>query len=62
MKTNKKARQLAITTLGIILLILLVLLLAGAFPTGGYGIGYYGHSGLIVVLIVVCILAFSGRI
>jgi hypothetical protein len=50
--------------MSIILLIILVLLVVGAFPRWGYSSGWgYGPSGLFgVVLIVVLVLALSGRI
>lgn len=49
--------------LGTILLIVLVLLLIGAFPTWPYSSGWgYGPSGLLgVVLIVILILMLTGR-
>jgi hypothetical protein len=50
--------------LGTILIILLILALIGAFPRWGYSSGWgYGPSGLFgVLLIVVIILALSGRV
>jgi hypothetical protein len=50
--------------MSIILLIILVLLVIGVFPRWGYSSGWgYGPSGLFgVVLIVVLVLALSGRI
>ena len=47
-----------------ILLIILVLLLIGAFPTWPYsaGWGYYPSGGLGLVLLIVLILALTGRI
>ena len=49
--------------MGLILLILLILLLCGAIPTGGYGVGVYPVGGILgVVLIVVLILLLMGRI
>jgi hypothetical protein len=49
--------------LGTILIILLILMLVGAFPRWGYSSGWgYGPSGLVgVLLIVVLVLALSGR-
>jgi hypothetical protein len=46
-----------------ILLILLVLLLIGALPTWPYsgGWGYYPSGGLGLVLIVLLVLAVTGR-
>jgi hypothetical protein len=51
-------------SLGTILLILLVLLLLGALPTWPYsgGWGYYPSGGLGLVLIVLLVLVFSGRL
>jgi len=50
--------------LSTILIIILVLLLIGALPTWPYssGWGYYPGGGLGLVLIIVLILALSGRI
>ena len=47
-----------------ILLIVLVLLLVGALPTWPHsrGWGYYPSSGLGLVLLVVLILALTGRL
>ena len=47
-----------------ILLILLILLLLGALPTWPYstGWGYYPGGGLGLILIIVVILALSGRL
>jgi hypothetical protein len=54
------------STLGIILLILLVIALLGGFSgLGGgpfYGTGYYGGGGLGLVLVVVLILVILGKI
>lgn len=49
--------------LGTILIIILILMLVGAFPRWGYSSGWgYGPSGLVgVLLIVVLVLALSGR-
>jgi hypothetical protein len=47
-----------------ILLIILVILLLGALPTWPYsaGWGYYPSGGLGLVLIILLILALTGRI
>jgi hypothetical protein len=47
-----------------ILLIILVLLLIGAFPGWGYssGWGYYPFGGIGLILLIVIILALSGRV
>jgi hypothetical protein len=47
--------------LGTILLVLLILMLIGAFPAWPYSRGWgYGPSGLTVVLLIVVIIALSG--
>jgi hypothetical protein len=48
--------------MGLILLIVLILLLVGAFPTRGYGMGYGSHGILGTVLIIVLILYILGRL
>jgi len=50
--------------MGTILLIILILLLIGAFPTWPYssGWGYYPSGGIGPVLIIVLILVLVGRI
>ena len=50
--------------LGTVLIILLILILIGAVPRWGYSSGWgYGPSGLVgVLLIVVLVLALTGRI
>jgi hypothetical protein len=50
--------------LGTILVILLILVLIGAIPRWGYSSGWgYGPSGIVgVILIVVIILALTGRV
>ena len=50
--------------LGTVLVILLILLLIGAIPRWGYSSGWgYGPSGILsVILIVVLILALTGRV
>jgi len=51
-------------TLGTILLIILVLMLIGAFPTWGHSKnwGYGPSGGLGLVAIILLILIFSGRL
>jgi hypothetical protein len=51
-------------SLGTILLIVLVILLLGALPAWPYstGWGYYPSGGLGLLLIVLLILVFTGRI
>jgi len=50
--------------LGTILIVLLILMLLGAVPRWGYSRGWgYGPSGIVgVLLIVVIVLALSGRV
>ncbi|HEY7096743.1 MAG TPA: DUF3309 domain-containing protein [Terriglobales bacterium] len=50
--------------MGTILIIILVLLLIGALPTWPYssGWGYYPSGGLGLIVLIVIILALSGRI
>ncbi len=50
--------------MGTILIILLVLLLLGALPTWPYSgsWGYYPSGGLGLILLIVVILALSGRV
>jgi hypothetical protein len=51
-------------SLGTILLIVLVILLLGALPAWPYstGWGYYPSGGLGLLLIVLLILVFTGRV
>lgn len=51
-------------SVGTILIILLILLLLGAFPRWGYSSGWgYGPSGVIgVILVIVLILFLLGRL
>jgi hypothetical protein len=46
-----------------VLLIILILLLIGALPTWPYssGWGYYPSGGVGLILLIVLILAFTGR-
>jgi hypothetical protein len=50
--------------LSTILIVILILLLIGALPTWPYssGWGYYPGGGLGLILIIVLILALTGRI
>jgi hypothetical protein len=50
--------------MGLILLILLIALLVGAWPAWPYstGWGYYPSSGLGIILIVLVILLITGRV
>jgi hypothetical protein len=51
-------------SLGTLLLIILILILVGAFPTWGHSSGWgYGPSGIIgVILIIVIVLLLTGRL
>jgi len=46
--------------MGLIILIVLILLLVGAFPTRGYGFGYGSHGTIGTILIIVLILYLLG--
>lgn len=48
--------------MGLIILILVVLLLVGAFPTRGYGFGYRSHGLIGIILLIVVILFLLGRL
>ena len=50
--------------MGTILIVLLVLLLLGALPTWPYSgnCGYYPSGGLGLVLLIVVLLALTGRV
>jgi hypothetical protein len=50
--------------MGTILIIILVLLLVGALPTWPYssGWGYYPSGGLGLIVLIVIILALTGRL
>lgn len=50
--------------MGTILLIILILLLIGALPAWPYssGWGYWPSGGLGLILLIVIILAFAGRL
>jgi hypothetical protein len=48
--------------MGLILLIVIILLLIGAFPTGGYGFGYASHGLLGTILVIILILYLLGHI
>ncbi len=50
--------------MGLILIVLLILLVIGAFPSWPYssGWGYYPSGGLGLVLIIIIILVLIGRI
>ncbi|HSW86496.1 MAG TPA: DUF3309 family protein [Rhabdochlamydiaceae bacterium] len=50
--------------LATILIVILILLVIGAFPSWRYSSrwGYYPFSGLILILIIIVILALLGKI
>jgi len=48
--------------MGLIILIVVILLLVGAFPTRGYGYGYRSHGILGTVLVIILILYLLGRL
>jgi len=48
--------------MGLILVIIVILLLIGAFPTRGYGLGYGSHGILGTILIIILILWLLGRL
>ncbi len=48
--------------MGLIILIILILLLLGAFPTRGYGLGYGSHGVLGTIVIILLILWLLGRL
>lgn len=50
--------------LGMILLILLIIILIGAFPTWGYsrGWGYYPSGVVGIILVIVLILILMGKL
>jgi hypothetical protein len=60
-KTNRRKK---IMSIGTILLIVLILMLIGAFPSWPHskGWGYYPSGGLGLVVVILLILVLSGRI
>jgi hypothetical protein len=50
--------------MGTILIIVLILLLVGAFPSWGYsrGWGYYPSGGIGLILLILIILMLTGRV
>lgn len=50
--------------MGLVLIIILILLVVGAFPSWPYsnGWGYYPSGGLGLVLLIVLILVLMGRV
>jgi hypothetical protein len=59
-----KLKQFGMTTVGIVLLILVVLLLFGALPAWPYAAHWgYGPSGVLtIILVIVVILLIAGRL
>ena len=57
-------RNVGQTMLSTVLVVLLILLLIGALPRWGYSSGWgYGPSGILgIILIVLLILALTGRV
>jgi hypothetical protein len=48
--------------MGLIILIVAIPLLVGAFPTGGYGFGYRSHGIIVTILVILLILYLLGRL
>ena len=59
-----RAMETEMSTLGIVLIVILVLLLVGAVPSWGHSRSWgYGPSGILgVILIIVIILLLTGRL
>ena len=52
-----------VSNMGLVLLIILIVLLLGGLPTWGYHSYGYGPSGLVgVLLIILIVMLFTGRI
>src|SRR5215467_10311664 len=64
LKRQASRRRKEGRTMGLIVIVLLVLLLVGALPTWPYssGWGYFPSGGLGLVLLIVLILALTGRL
>ena len=63
-KPRRRKRISEGTQMRLVLLVVLIVLLLGALPTWPYsaGWGYYPSGGLGLVLLVVLVLALSGRL
>jgi hypothetical protein len=63
-ESNRHHQRDASMSVGTILLIILILLLIGAFPTWPHsaGWGYYPSGGVGLLLLIVIILLLTGRI
>jgi Na+/melibiose symporter-like transporter len=48
--------------MGLIILIVVIPLLVGAFPTGDYGFGYRSHGIIVTILVILLILYVLGRL
>ena len=61
---QRAGRDRTLAAMRTILLIILILLLVGAYPGWGYssGWGYYPFGGIGLVLLVVLILALMGKL
>lgn len=61
---NRKLMIRGMSTVGVILLIVVILLLVGAFPTWPHAASWgYGPSGIVgVILIIVVVLLLLGRL
>ena len=59
-----RLKQLGLSTLGIVLVIILLLVLLGAFPVWPHAMSWgYGPSGLVgLILIVVIVLLVMGKL
>jgi hypothetical protein len=59
-----RARPLLFATMRTILLIVLILLLIGVFPGWGYssGWGYYPFGGVGLILLIIILLALTGKL
>ena len=48
--------------MSLIILIVVIPLLVGAFPTGGCGFGYRSHGIIVTILVILLILYLLGRL
>jgi hypothetical protein len=48
--------------MGLIPIILLILLLCGGIPTGGYGYGYRSHGLFVILIVIVLVLLLTHHI
>ena len=63
-RLDRNRFRVGVTVMGTILIIILILLLIGAFPAWPYstGWGYFPTGGIGLILLIVLILVLSGRI